>query len=232
MNLCFKESKRASQISQLLEHGQYVDGRSTKLWEHFYNLRLEGLKYKCPLAATLALSHFIVSGVIVEAQYSSAARYYLGVLPNTDPVKVCIQELLDRKSIEKKYSAQDHKLCHYITKAMELPASEQADFKEALLHKNYPEPNTVMLYELAAPSMFTKLYELAEDYGLIKGAIKVTIAVMALYSIHLLLKCCPDAPVANTNNDNDNNYDLDDGYFSGGDTGGYGSDGYGGYDSD
>lgn len=226
MDVCFKESKRESQISQLLEHGQYVDGKSTKLWEHFYNLRLEGLRYKCPLAATLVLSHFVVSGVIVEAQYSSAVQDYLGVLPNTDPIKVCIQELLDRTSIEKKYSAPNHQLCQYITKAMEMPVSEQADFKAALLHKNYPESNAAILYELAEPSMFARLYELAEDYVLFKAAIKITIAVAFVYSIHL---CCPNVPAARAKNENDNDYD--DGYLSGGDSGGYGSDGYGGYDS-
>lgn len=163
----------------------------------------------------------------VNSAICSAAQDYLGVLPNSSPVKICIQELLDRsnKGIVKEYHAPDHQLCQYITKAMELPASEQADFKAALLHKKYQESD--VLYELAEPSILARLYELAKDYVLFEVAIKITVAVAVIYSIDLLCRR-PDAPVARTDND----HDLDDGYLSGGDSGGYGSDGYGGYDSD
>ena len=113
-----KESKRSKQIEQLLDYGQYAEGFSSKTREHFLNLKPEGIKHKCPLAAALAVTHLAISGLILKKQYGSTVKSYLDVLPDTSAKKICVQMLLGySKGTKKSSTTSENKLCHYIDDA-------------------------------------------------------------------------------------------------------------------
>jgi hypothetical protein len=99
---------------------------------------------------------------------------------------------------------------------MQLPAPEQSDFKAALLHKNYPDSNSMWIHKLAEPSMLNQLFG---------GGAQIVTTIAVMYSLSLLIDYCECESVARSNNDNKNDIDA---YISGRDSGGD----YGGDDSD